>query len=129
MHHSLQSTGLALLLAFVLPAHARWDNVGLWRQGAFYLDRTTLEKSGDFRKVSTMLDYRVPQKNQLGKTFRSTRSLLHIDCKKEDVRTLHLSMYAGQMLTGELVESEGILAEWQPVPADTPMHRIIWTVC
>ena len=103
--------------------------MGLWKKGAFYLDRQSVLREGDFRKVYTGLDYREPQKNDQGKTYRSTKSLLHIDCKKQEVRTLHLAMFAGQMMSGPVVEAEGILAEWQSVPADTPMHRIVWMMC
>lgn len=110
-------------------AAPKWENLGLWKQGAFYVDRQSLVREGDFRRVYTALDYREPQKHQDGRSFRSTRSLLHLDCKKQEVRTLHLTLFAGPMLTGQVLEAEGILAEWQPIPGDTPMHRILWMMC
>lgn len=121
-------TGL-LSAAAATAAQPQWDNVGLWKKGAFYMDRHSVVREGDFRKLYTALDYREPQQHDSGKTYRSTRSLLHVDCKKQEVRTLHLTLYAGPMMTGQVLEAEGILNEWMPVPQDTPIHRIFWMVC
>ncbi len=119
----------ALLLTFSLPAHARWETMGLYPLGVFYVDTASVVREGEHRKLLSMLDYREAQSGSQGKPFLSTRSQLHIDCKKEQVRTLHLTMFAGPMLSGAVVESEGILQEWQLIPAETPMRRIWNRVC
>jgi len=119
----------ALLFTFCLPAHARWVNMGLYPIGIFYIDTTSLVREGDDRKVLSMLDYREAQTSTDGQKFLSTRSQLHIDCKQELVRTLHLTMFAGPMLGGAVVESGGLLKEWQLIPTDTAMRRIWYRVC
>lgn len=120
---------LLTLSALSLPAHARWETMGLYPIGAFYIETSSVVREGDYRKLLSALDYRDPQSSSQGKPFLSTRSQLHIDCKKEQVRTLHLTMFAGPMLSGAVVESEGILQEWQLIPAETPMRRIWNRVC
>lgn len=120
---------IALLAALCLPAHARWETMGLYPVGMFYIDSASVVRDGGYRKLLSALDYRETQSSSQGKAFLSTRSQLHIDCKKELVRTLHLTMFAGQMLSGAVVESEGILQEWQLIPNDTPMRRIWHRLC
>jgi hypothetical protein len=119
----------ALLATLCLPAHARMETMGLYPQGVFYIDTASVVREGDYRKVLSTLDYRQAQNSSQGKPFLSTRSQLHIDCKKELVRTLHLTMFAGAMLSGAVVESEGILNEWQLIPPETPMRRIWNRLC
>jgi hypothetical protein len=121
---------LALLLTGLgLPAHARWETIGLYAQGTFYIDLDSVVREPGKRKLSSSVDYRSPQTNSQGKQYLSTRSLLHIDCTAELARTLHLSFFAGPMLKGAVVESEGILLDWQPIPSGTPMYRIMHRVC
>ncbi len=119
----------ALLITLSLPAYARWEPMGLYPVGMFYIDTTSVVREGDFRKLISALDYREAQSGTGGKKFLSTRSQLHIDCKQELVRTLHLTMFAGPMLSGAVVENGGILKEWELIPAETPMHKIWYRVC
>ena len=119
----------ALVFTYSLPAHARWESVGLYSIGMFYIDTASLVREGDFRKLNSSLDYREAQNSTDGRKFLSTRSQLHIDCKQELVRTLHLTIFAGPMLSGEVIESGGILKEWQLIPTETAMHQIWYRVC
>ena len=118
-----------LLITICQTAHARWENMGLYPVGMFYIETTSVLREGDHRKLLSSLDYRDAQNSSEGKKYLSTRSQLHIDCKKELVRTLHLTLFSGPMLCGAVVESEGILQEWQLIPAETPMRRIWNRVC
>ncbi len=119
----------ASLITLCLPVHARWENVGLYSIGMFYIDTASVVREGDFRKLQTSLDYREAQTATDGRKFLSTRSQLHIDCKQALVRTLHLTMFAGPMLSGTVIESGGMLKEWQLIPTETAMHQIWYRVC
>lgn len=119
---------LATLLTPVAQA-ADWSSVGLYEQGTFYIDRDSLIREGTTRKVWTMLDYRQPQKNSQGKTYRSSRSLLAFDCDQQRVQTLSFSLHTGASLRGEVLTSEGVIREWQPVPVQTPIALIMANVC
>ena len=125
----------ALLFAVSLLAsstlHAtNWTAVGLFDIGTFYVDLDTQVKSGDHRKIWTSLDYRTPKVNQhSGKTFKSTRMQMEFDCKAETVRTLSLSYHSGVRLSGDTLSSEGVIGPFEPVPPDTPVHKIMHLVC
>ena len=110
-----------------------WQSMGLMERGIFYIDRDSISSPEgspkNFRQVWSMLDYRDPQKNASGKTYRSTRSLIEVDCEHNRSKTLSMSMHAGARLTGEVLTSEGVIAPWQPIPPETPMVRIKKAIC
>jgi hypothetical protein len=110
-----------------------WQSMGLREQGIFYIDRDSISSPDaahkHIRQVWSMLDYRDPQKNALGKTYRSTRSLIEVDCDNNRSKTLSLSLHAGAKLTGEVLTSEGVIAPWQPIPPDTPLVHIKKAIC
>jgi len=110
-----------------------WQSMGLMDLGVFYIDRDTITspESGNkhIRQVWSMLDYRDPQKNALGKTYRSTRSLIEIDCEHNRTKTVSLSFHAGPRLSGEVLSSECVIGPWQPIPPETPLVHIKKSIC
>ena len=108
---------------------ADWAALGLFDQGTFYIDRDHIERVGETRKVWTMLDYRQPKTNSHGHPYRSTRSLLQIQCKTHQVKTLSLAFYTGTRGSGDVLSSEGVIQEWQPIPPDSVLAKMAWTVC
>ena len=110
-----------------------WQSMGLMDLGVFYIDRDTISspESGNkhIRQVWSMLDYREPQKNALGKSYRSSRSLIEIDCENNKTKTLSLSLHAGPRLSGEVLTSEGVIGPWQSIPPDTPLVHIKKAIC
>jgi hypothetical protein len=125
--------GAALLFgALTCTAHAanaQWASVGLYDQGAFYVDVANVTREGSVRRFWSMMDYKTPQKSEGGKTYLSTRSQMEINCQTRQARVLHLSMHTATHLGGQVVESEGILREWQAIPPSTPADRIASRVC
>ena len=117
------------LLVFSAAAHARWENVGLYTAGIYDVDTASVVREGETRKLLSLLDYRNTQTSSKGKKYLSIRTQLHIDCRTQSVRTLHLALFAGPMASGALVESGGMLHEWMPAPPNTPMHQIMHKVC
>ena len=45
------------------------------------------------------------------------------------VHILQFSMHSGPMLTGEIVDSQGVMREWQTIPPDTPLVALFKFVC
>ena len=120
----------AVLGAGLSPANAAdWAAVGLFEQGTFYIDRDSIAREGETRKVWTMLDYRQPKTNSHGQAYRSTRSLQQIQCKTQQVKTLSLAFYKGTRGSGDVLSSEGVIQEWQPIPPDSVLAKMAWTVC
>ena len=108
---------------------ADWAALGLFDQGTFYIDRDTIVREGETRKVWTMLDYRQPKSNSHGLPYRSTRSLVQIQCKTQQVKTLSLAFFKGTRGSGDVLSSEGVIQDWQPIPPDSVLAKMAWTVC
>jgi hypothetical protein len=108
---------------------ADWVSIGMTDSVVFGIDRSSLEQEGHMRRVWAMLDYRQPQKNSQGKTYLSSRMLLEIDCAQKQARSRSLAIYSGAHLRGETLTSEGVIAEWQPVPPSSPVFTIMRHVC
>ena len=108
---------------------ADWMSVGMSDAAVYGIDRSSIERDGHLRKVWAMMDYRQPQKNSLGKTYLSSRMLMEIDCQQKTGRSRSLALYSGAHLSGELLTSEGVIAEWQPVPPSSPVFTIMRHVC
>ena len=119
---------LALLL-ISSSVQAGWTSVGRFDRGEFYIDRSTIEIKGDQREVWSMMNYRNPEMHPNGHIFRSTRSLLQIQCKARLARAVHMSHFTDAMLGGKQISKMGSLPEWDPVPPDTPMREILDLVC
>ena len=119
---------LLALLAFQ-PAHAEWQKVTTTDSGIIYVDDGTIKRNGPIRSFWSLLDYRTPQKAQRGAYFVSTRTHMEMDCRKEMVHILQFSMHSGPMLTGEIVDSQGVMREWQTIPPDTPLVNLFKFVC
>ena len=112
-----------------VAATPQWASVGLYDQGAVSVDIANVSREGPLRRLWSMMDYKIAQKSESGDTFLSTRSQMEINCQTRQVRILHLSMHAAARLGGRVVDSEGILREWQAIPPGTPVDRISARVC
>jgi hypothetical protein len=130
MHKSFKSlvlTGWCLIVQCTYAAD--WVSIGMTDDVVFGIDRASLERDGHVRRVWSMLDYRQPQKNSQGKSYLSSRMLLEIDCTQKQARSRSLAIYSGARLGGDMLTSEGVIAEWQPVPASSPVFTIMRHVC
>jgi hypothetical protein len=112
-----------------MAATPQWASVGLYDQGAVSVDLANVIREGPLRKIWSMMDYKIAQKSESGDTFLSTRSQMEINCQSRQVRIVHLSMHSGARLGGRVVDSEGILRDWQAIPPGTPVDRIWARVC
>lgn len=106
-----------------------WVSLGLADHATYGIDRASIEKDGQLRRVWTMLDYREPQKSSQGKTYRSSRALMEMECAKHQVRTRSMSLYSGHNLGGEALTSEGVFDQWQAVPPNSPVATMFKVVC
>jgi len=129
MHLLHKSLVLAIALLGLQSAHADWKLIGNFPAGNYYIEANTLEKTGVMREFWTMLDYPTAQKSARGVMYLSTRTHMQLDCKKQSVRILQFSMHAGRMLSGDLIDQQGVMREWQSIPPDTPLVKISQMVC
>jgi len=110
-------------------AQADWTKFESVETGTYYLDMDTVKKSGYIRSFWSILDYRQPQKTSRGLYYQSTRTHMEIDCRQKTVHILSFSMHAGPMLGGEVIDTQGIMRDWQSIPPDTPLEKLHKVVC
>ena len=110
-------------------AQADWTKFDSVETGTYYLDLDTVKKSGYIRSFWSILDYRLPQKTSRGMHYQSTRTHMEIDCRQKTVHILSFSMHAGPMLAGEVIDTQGIMRDWQSIPPDTPLEKLHRAVC
>lgn len=120
---------LSSWLSLAAWADTRWEPLSLADQGMYYLDPQSVEQHGASKQLWTVLDYRSPQSNTEGQTYRSMRAQVQINCKARMARLIHMSYYSGGMLSGREVQKQGMLRDWQEIEADSPMARIARRVC
>ena len=104
-----------LLLSFLLisgSAHAEWSRVGKFDNGDFYIDRASMSIKGGQREVWSMMDYRYAQMDGSKNIFRSSRSMLQLNCPEKKARIIHMSFFSGQMLRGNETSKMGMLKDW-----------------
>ncbi len=118
-----------LLLSLAPSARAEWSSVSKNNRGEFFIDRSTKSIKGDQREVWSMMNYSNPQVGSEGKVYRSTRSLLQLECATRYARAIHTSFFTGSMLRGDQIGKMGSLPRWDPVPPDSPMDEILDLVC
>ena len=129
MHLLHKSLAVAIALLGFQAAHADWKIIGTFPAGTYYIDSDTIEKNGAMRDFWSMLDYPTVQKSARGVSYLSTRTHMQLDCKKQSVRILQFSMHTGRMLSGELIDQQGVMREWQSIPPDTPLVSYHKAVC
>jgi hypothetical protein len=125
------SSLMLLLLSLWISGTARadWTKFDSVDTGTYYLDLDTVKKSGYIRSFWSILDYRLPQKTSRGMHYQSTRTHMEIDCRQKTVHILSFSMHAGPMLGGEVIDTQGIMRDWQSIPPDTPLEKLHRVVC
>ena len=117
------------MLLCSLQARAGWMPMGVYGEAAAYFDPSTVQSTGNSRKVWTMLDYRQPQYNRANMKFMSTRVLMEIDCVKNIARPRSISYHTKGLLQGPIISSEGIFSDWQPIAPSTPVAAFYSQVC
>ena len=120
---------LSLVALSLCASAADWVALGLADIGTYGIDRASIEKDGNMRRVLTMLDYREPQRSAQGKTYLSSRALMEMECVKRQVRTRSMALFSGHNLGGESLTSEGIFDQWQAVPPHSPVFTMFKVVC
>jgi hypothetical protein len=121
--------GFSLLLNQNAAASTKWEALTLNDQGLFYIDPQSITEEEGRKKVWSALDYKKPQTTGDGKPYLSIHSQIQVNCHLKQARVLHLTYYAGPMLTGKVVSRQGMLHEWLDIDPSSPIHKIARRVC
>ena len=120
-------SGLMLLAAGA--AQADWSSVARHNNGEFFIDRSTIKVKGAQREVWSMMNYSNPQVGHSGQVYRSTKSLLQVECETRYARAIHMSFITDLKLRGTEFGKMGSLPPWEKVPQDSAMREILDLVC
>ena len=111
-----------ILLSLVCcAANAEWTPLikGVSHGSSIDIDRSTFKRDGDSVKLWTRWDYD-KEEDFGGIKYRSTISLIEINCKQDSDRTIFASVYAGQKGEGKKVaETNQSDADWRPLQPET----------
>lgn len=124
---SLASMTIALTISSVVRAD--WIKVDSYDAGTYYINTDEVKKTGYIRSFWSVLDYKSPQKTSRGLAYQSTRTHMEIECRQKTVHILSFSMHGGPMLTGQVIETQGVMRDWQSIPPDTPLEKLHRLVC
>lgn len=110
-------------------ANTKWEPVAQDEQGLFYVDPKSVTQEEGHKTVWSALDYKKPQSTAQGSVYRSARSQIRINCAPKKAMIMHLTYYSGPMLTGQIVNRQGMLHEWVVIDPSSPIHKIARRVC
>ena len=108
---------------------ADWVKVDTYEAGTYYINTDDVKKTGYLRSFWSVLDYKLPQKTSRGLAYQSTRTHMEIECRQKTIHFLSFSMHSGPMLTGQVIDTQGIMRDWQSIPPDTPLEKLHRLVC
>ena len=126
---AIPSRALACLL-FVLStaAVADWTPVGSGDYiASAYADRATLRRSGTLAKMSSLYDFRRQDFTPEGRALLSTVVLREYDCDRRRVRLLSSIDFAGQMGTGEAVDTNSRVSRWEEIVVGA-LDEAFWNI-
>jgi len=109
-----------LLLAFVSSnAMAELVKVGESNSLIEYAYPDTIRRSDHEVKIWLLLDYKAQQPTVGRKPFLSEKMQDEYDCNEEQSRGLAITVYSGNMGSGNVIFSDAYLSDWKPVTPDS----------
>jgi hypothetical protein len=116
---------------FCLPGLAapKWEAVVLSDQGMFYIDANSVSQESGRKVLWSAIDYKKPQNTADGQAYLSTQTQLMINCKAQMARVMHLTYFSGAMLTGKVIDRQGMLHEWMDIDPSSAIKKIARRVC
>jgi hypothetical protein len=107
-------------------AHSEWTKVGENLNGtAYFIDMSTIESIGQYRRVWELEAYRQP--NKLG--ISSLKIRKEYDCKKQVFHYVNYVGYTGHFGDGDQVGAVNTPGHEEPFPQNLSGRAILRMVC
>ena len=127
---------IVLLWMVAAPAGAEWVRVGkpsrsfpfLSSEAAYYIDPSTIDKDGNFRRVWQIHD--LSEKGAQGE--RSVLESVEYDCAAKRMRVIKATGKSQRMARGEIIPLRAAFDDWiilQPGKENEKIFEILDTVC
>jgi hypothetical protein len=121
---------LIMLLAVVSnSAMAEWVKVGESKLITLYSNLDTIRRSDHKVKMWILLDYKTRQSLEGLKPFLSEKVQYDYDCNEEQSRRLAITVYVGNMGSGDVIHTDSHVSEWTPVTPDSMDELSIKYAC
>ncbi len=117
------------LLGITEMAVADWQQIISTYQSIGYVDRDSLQRSGDITAMHVLIDYEKPPFDGNNLSYRSLTLHSEYNCATRQFRTLTLTSHAGNMATGAKPYRSGEPGEWQTPPAKSIQEEFWKEAC
>ncbi|MFY9136547.1 surface-adhesin E family protein [Zwartia sp.] len=115
---SLKRTIQSLLLSMGLltcAAQAQWLSLHEDASLVTYTERGEILRTDIFVNVAEMLDYKQKMRDQQGMMFHSVVIRAQYNCRDNRVRTYTIDFHDERMAGGQIVKTEKVYSQWQPI--------------
>ncbi len=116
-----------MLLVTATAANAEWTLVDSSAELVQYVDRTTVQRKGNFAKVWNLRDLKKSSKNYQGNYYFSQKALEEYDCVGNKIRLISLVQYGQKMGGGTVVDFQNGTSPWIPVVPQT-VGETLWKI-
>jgi hypothetical protein len=94
-----------------------------------YVDLETIYREGDLVDISIISDFKVAKHLQDGSRYRSARLLHQYNCVEERFRLVAVTLFAGNMGKGVMLDELAKEGTWRPIPSDSVGQQVMELVC
>jgi hypothetical protein len=119
---------IALLALASGNATAEWARVSGDGASTSYANAATIYREGSMVKMWDMVDYKNVQ-TPAGRPYHSMASHVEYDCAGKQIRTLTVSMYAGNLAKGNTVSTGRAGATWMPINSGSQIEPLWKFAC
>ena len=100
---------------FACAAQAQWLSLHEDASLVTYTERGEIVRTDIFVNVAEMLDYKQKMRDQQGVVFHSVVIRAQYNCRDNRVRTYTIDFHEERMAGGQIVKTEKVYSQWQPI--------------
>ncbi|WP_108286669.1 surface-adhesin E family protein [Limnohabitans sp. T6-20] len=117
--------GLALLGGLMPASALAWTRIGETPEVTLYVNRNSIEKEDNVRRVWEMQDLKTPD----AEGVRSRRYLNEYDCNYKMHRIGQMTSFAGPKMSGQKIASVDDMGYWRKIPPNGVFVLTYIAVC
>ena len=117
--------GLALLGGLMPASALAWTRIGETPEVTLYVNRNSIEKEDNVRRVWEMQDLKTPD----AEGVRSRRYLNEYDCYYKMHRIGQMTSFAGPKMSGQKIASVDDMGYWRKIPPNGVFVLTYIAVC
>lgn len=96
-------------------ASAQWHSLHEDPSMVTYTERGEIVRTDIFVNVAELLDYKQKMRDQQGVVFHSVVIRAQYNCRDNRVRTYTIDFHEERMASGQIVKTEKVYSQWQPI--------------